>query len=221
MFKRRNNRNRPAHVLDGPRSFSVVPVVAFKDRSTLSLSCSLTGCRRARAHLVFSYRRGGMGTACALHGAPFMAQSPNIRKSAKAIDPAAAGAQVWLRSVKAPSRNAIPTRAGCLVFERRPGSRLGCKIVRGWSEHRLPARQPDGRTEQRTSRPPWQAFMLEKGTGTVFPAAVSAAAPNSQAPSKWRDGAGRRSPSRSLSLSLSTGATRKFRVLISRARSTA
>jgi hypothetical protein len=34
-----------------------------------------------------------------------------------------------------------------------------------------------------------QAFMLGKGTGTVFPAAVLAAAPNSPS-SKWRDGAG-------------------------------
>lgn len=102
----RRHRNRPAHVLDGPRSFSVVPVVGFKDRSTLSRS--LTGCRRSR---VFSYAQG-MGTACALHGAPFIhggrTESPSTPIPAKAtcqaaVDEAGGGSS--------PSRQDIPARA--------------------------------------------------------------------------------------------------------------
>lgn len=114
----RRHRNRPAHVLDGPRSFSVVPVVGFKDRSTLSRS--LTGCRRSR---VFSYAQG-MGTACALHGAPFIhggrTESPSTPIPAKAtyqaaVDEAGGGSS--------PSRQDIPARgrrvSGCRDVSRQ------------------------------------------------------------------------------------------------------
>lgn len=112
----RRHRNRPAHVLDGPRSFSVVPVVGFKDRSTLSRS--LTGCRRSR---VFSYAQG-MGTACALHGAPFIhggrTESPSTPIPAKAtcqaaVDEAGGG------SLQSKSPRHSSTGQTCLRLPRR------------------------------------------------------------------------------------------------------
>ena len=97
-----------------------------------------------------------------------------------------------------PSRGAGDERVSCSSGGRRDRDLQGAKSCAADPRHRLGARQPDGRPEPDGQSWDWeragrrgrtstcarrQAFMLEKGTGTVFPAAVSAAAPNSPTPS--------------------------------------
>ena len=60
-----------------------------------------------------------------------MAQSPNARKSAKAIGPGRGWGPGVVEVGEGSKSQCHPNTGRMLVFERRPGSRLGCKIARG------------------------------------------------------------------------------------------
>ena len=165
-----------------------------------------------------------MGTACALHGAPFMAQSPNTRKSAKAIDPATPGAQgLGSKSQSRPNtgragvamlhgpRPVAPETRGCRVRAEAAGiatcrGQNRARPIRDTGSARgnlTDGRSRTGRAGTGNEQAVVAARRRVRGGRLLcwkrareryfrLPSRQQLPTPQPQAPSKCRDGAGRR-----------------------------